>query len=360
MQEEGPNFEPDFEDFSKWSGIINGPKGTPYEGGKFSIAIDASDEYPFKMPSVRFETKIWHPNICPRTGEIGICKDDWNPVFTLQKLIFGVQVMVGSPDINCPQNKAAAAQLTRSVKDFEETARLSTLVYASGIEDDKALKLYKERYFKARRDAVNFHSNTGAEGQPILPLHRNGAGGVERLDPLGLTGRWEGRDPEPGAPCRIVPLDPGGDEHRFVLGRLAATMPHAAASARVRRVESPGQLAAFEARAGAVRAACGADWDATHMVRWMFHGSARANLETIAGDPVFGFRALLARRTAHGDGIYFAEEAARSNEYAPDECVLLAAVVVGRGATVCSTRGPVPRGCHSFVAGRIVVVQVIP
>ena len=98
------------------------------------------------------------------------------------------------------------------------------------------------------------------------------------------------------------------------------------------------------------------------MVRWLFHGSARANLEAIAGDPVFGFRALLAQRTAYGDGIYFAEKAALSNEYAPDGCMLLAAVVVGRGApaTVCLTRGPVPRGCHSFVAERIVVVQVIP
>ena len=245
MKTNDPNFEPDPMDLRKWTGTINGPKDTPYEGGKFSIVIDASDEYPFKMPSVRFETKIWHPNICPQTGEMCIRKDDWSPVFTLQKLILCVQVMVGSPDTNCPQNKAAAAQLIRSVSDFEETARLSTLVFASGIKDENTLKSYKARYLQATWDANKYLQPPGSarfdrQGSP--PLYFDDAGGVERLDPLSLAMRWEGREAEPGAPCRIVPLDPDGDAHRFVLGRFAATMPHTAASARVRRLESPGQL----------------------------------------------------------------------------------------------------------------------
>jgi hypothetical protein len=53
---------------------------------------------------------------------------------------------------------------------------------------------------------------------------------------------------------RLVDVEAGGPEHEFAAGRLAATLAGAAA-VRVRRVENAGQLAAFEARARAVRGA---------------------------------------------------------------------------------------------------------
>ena len=53
-----------------WAVHIQGPEGTPYEGGKFTISIDFSDNYPFKCPKVQFVTKIYHPNIKTESGEI--------------------------------------------------------------------------------------------------------------------------------------------------------------------------------------------------------------------------------------------------------------------------------------------------
>ena len=44
-----------------WDIIIEGPKDSPYEGGKFLVNIDFSDNYPFKAPRVSFKTKIYHP-----------------------------------------------------------------------------------------------------------------------------------------------------------------------------------------------------------------------------------------------------------------------------------------------------------
>lgn len=46
---------------------FHGPPGTPYEGGTFSIEIRVPSEYPFKPPMMRFNTKIWHPNISSQT-----------------------------------------------------------------------------------------------------------------------------------------------------------------------------------------------------------------------------------------------------------------------------------------------------
>ncbi|KAL4854049.1 Protein PEROXIN-4 [Chlorella vulgaris] len=43
--------------------LVKGPIDTPYEGGMFELAIVVPDQYPLVAPSVRFRTKIFHPNI---------------------------------------------------------------------------------------------------------------------------------------------------------------------------------------------------------------------------------------------------------------------------------------------------------
>lgn len=48
-------------------GTITGPPDTPYAGGTFNIDIQIPDNYPFKSPSMKFETKIWHPNVSSQT-----------------------------------------------------------------------------------------------------------------------------------------------------------------------------------------------------------------------------------------------------------------------------------------------------
>jgi ubiquitin-conjugating enzyme (huntingtin interacting protein 2) len=44
-------------------GTFPGPPDTPYAGGTFHIDIVIPDMYPFKSPAMKFETKIWHPNV---------------------------------------------------------------------------------------------------------------------------------------------------------------------------------------------------------------------------------------------------------------------------------------------------------
>jgi ubiquitin-conjugating enzyme (huntingtin interacting protein 2) len=52
------------------AGTIQGPQGTPYEGGIFQISIEIPKQYPFEPPKMKFSTKIWHPNISSQTGAI--------------------------------------------------------------------------------------------------------------------------------------------------------------------------------------------------------------------------------------------------------------------------------------------------
>jgi|NOAtaT_6_FD_contig_61_2480269_length_629_multi_4_in_0_out_0_1 ubiquitin-protein ligase len=46
-----------------WKVVINGPPGTPYEGGKFTIQLTFPPEFPFKCPEADFQSNIYHINI---------------------------------------------------------------------------------------------------------------------------------------------------------------------------------------------------------------------------------------------------------------------------------------------------------
>lgn len=48
-------------------GSFPGPPDTPYSGGTFTVDIVIPDQYPFKAPTMKFDTKIWHPNISSQT-----------------------------------------------------------------------------------------------------------------------------------------------------------------------------------------------------------------------------------------------------------------------------------------------------
>lgn len=65
-------------DITHLRGSFPGPPGTPYEGGTYHVNIRIPPEYPFRPPSIRFETKVWHPNVSSQTvsycpGSISLC-----------------------------------------------------------------------------------------------------------------------------------------------------------------------------------------------------------------------------------------------------------------------------------------------
>lgn len=46
-----------------WHAVIFGPEDTPWEGGTFKLNLTFSEDYPNKAPVVKFESKMFHPNI---------------------------------------------------------------------------------------------------------------------------------------------------------------------------------------------------------------------------------------------------------------------------------------------------------
>ena len=54
-------------DMMHLQGRFAGPPGTPYEGGEFVVDIKLPDNYPFMPPKMKFDTRVWHPNISSQT-----------------------------------------------------------------------------------------------------------------------------------------------------------------------------------------------------------------------------------------------------------------------------------------------------
>jgi peroxin-4 len=70
----------------KWKAWIKGPVDTPYEGGVFQLEIRCGVDYPLAPPTIKFVTRIFHPNVHSRTGDIclDILKKEWSPAWGLQ------------------------------------------------------------------------------------------------------------------------------------------------------------------------------------------------------------------------------------------------------------------------------------
>ncbi|SCU92768.1 LAFA_0F12728g1_1 [Lachancea sp. 'fantastica'] len=113
-------------------GSFLGPPGTPYEHGKFVVDIEVPMEYPFKPPKMKFDTKVYHPNVSSVTGAIclDILKNAWSPVITLKSALISLQALLQSPEPNDPQDAEVAQHFIRDRQSFNNTAALWTKMYA--------------------------------------------------------------------------------------------------------------------------------------------------------------------------------------------------------------------------------------
>ena len=50
------------DDMFLWEALIQGPEGTPFEGGVFAAELKFPKDYPLSPPSMRFLGNMWHPN----------------------------------------------------------------------------------------------------------------------------------------------------------------------------------------------------------------------------------------------------------------------------------------------------------
>ena len=89
--------------------MIFGPEDSMWEGGIFTLRLHFSEDYPSKPPSIKFLTKMFHPNIY-NDGSIclDILKEKWSPVYDVLSVLMSIQSLLNDPNPNSPANAEAA------------------------------------------------------------------------------------------------------------------------------------------------------------------------------------------------------------------------------------------------------------
>ncbi|KAA8904570.1 ubiquitin-conjugating enzyme/RWD-like protein [Sphaerosporella brunnea] len=115
---------------TRWTGTINGPEGTPYEGLTFKLSLEFPSNYPMSPPLVMFTTPMFHPNV-DMAGRIclDILKDKWSAVYNVQSILLSLQSLLGEPNNLSPLNGQAAELWDSDPKEYK---RLLLLRHRSG------------------------------------------------------------------------------------------------------------------------------------------------------------------------------------------------------------------------------------
>lgn len=124
------------------------PHDTPFEDGTFKLTIEFTEEYPNKAPTVRFVSKMFHPNVY---ADGGICLDilqnRWSPTYDVSAILTSIQVimsvhgsvklhtnhsnrifylqsLLSDPNPNSPANSMAAQLYKENRREYEKRVKM--------------------------------------------------------------------------------------------------------------------------------------------------------------------------------------------------------------------------------------------
>ncbi|KAL2043928.1 hypothetical protein N7G274_003448 [Stereocaulon virgatum] len=121
-------------DMHQWQILIDGPKGSPYEGGVFTLQLSLPTEYPFKPPTLSFKTKIYHPNVT-NDDKGSMClgmlrADEWKPSSKIDAVLGFARRLLSEPQPDDAVEGGIAREFKENKKEFIKNAKAWTKQYA--------------------------------------------------------------------------------------------------------------------------------------------------------------------------------------------------------------------------------------
>jgi len=164
----------------EWEVALFGPPDTLYQGGYFKANMKFPADYPYSPPSVRFITKVWHPNVyengdlCisilhppvddPQSGELPC--ERWNPTQNVRTILLSVVSLLNEPNTFSPANVDASVMYRRwkdsKGKDKEYEHIIRKQVQSSKLDAERegiSVPSTMEEYLqKAKKPNQNQHA----------------------------------------------------------------------------------------------------------------------------------------------------------------------------------------------------------
>ena len=113
------------------------PEDTAWEDGTFKLTLEFTEEYPNKAPTVKFVTKMFHPNIYA-DGSIclDILQNQWSPIYDISAILTSIQSLLSDPNPSSPANSEAARLYQENRREYER--KVKEVVENSWAADDEA------------------------------------------------------------------------------------------------------------------------------------------------------------------------------------------------------------------------------
>jgi len=125
-------------DLSRWRVWVQGPEGTPFEGGIFRTTIEFPENYAMAPPTVTFVSDFFHPNVYP-DGKVCISilhppghdelnpderpEERWLPTHTPVSIYNCFLTLLGEPNIYSPANLDASIMWRDNREQFLAKAK---------------------------------------------------------------------------------------------------------------------------------------------------------------------------------------------------------------------------------------------
>ncbi|KAF7286370.1 ubiquitin-conjugating enzyme E2 S [Rhynchophorus ferrugineus] len=128
---EGIKVQINEEDVTDIQAFIEGPSGTPYNGGIFKIKLNLGKGFPTEPPKAYFLTKIFHPNVAIN-GEICVntLKKDWKSDLGIKHILLTIKCLLIVPNPESALNEEAGKLLLEHYDDYFQRAKMMTEIHA--------------------------------------------------------------------------------------------------------------------------------------------------------------------------------------------------------------------------------------